>query len=124
MSLASQQPAFVISPAVGAPGTQVTVQGQGWAPNDDIVARLQDPANPQGPQAEFALATTDADGNFRGTFRIPNHAALEQPACDSGVGIFAEHRRSGGPPTAVRDDRRPASVRPFPAAQDLHRRMP
>jgi hypothetical protein len=64
------RPVLDISPESGPAGTQITLVGQGWPANDNILLRLQDPSRGQ-MLAEYPLAISDGGGNFTTTFTIP-----------------------------------------------------
>ncbi len=61
-----------VTPEAGPGGTQLTLTGRGWAPDEQIVLRLQDAGPSQAMLAEYPLAITDSGGNFRANFTVPN----------------------------------------------------
>jgi hypothetical protein len=64
------RPVLDVLPESGPAGTEITLVGQGWPANDNILLRLQDPGRGQ-MLAEYPLAISDGGGSFKTTFTIP-----------------------------------------------------
>jgi hypothetical protein len=65
-------PSASIEPRSGPPGTQVTVNGTGWAPG--VTVDLTDSSSPGVSSSPFANATTDSNGSFTASFRLERAA--------------------------------------------------
>lgn len=60
-----------------APGTPITVTGEGWRPGETVFVGLE---RPDGQRTALASAAVGADGRFTAVFMVPPEAGAEQRA--------------------------------------------
>ncbi len=58
-----------VSPTTLVPGQSVTIDGSGWAPNDQILVSFTDPS---GNVLPLGVILADAQGNFHKTIKVPS----------------------------------------------------
>ncbi|MCS7178263.1 MAG: PA14 domain-containing protein [Anaerolineae bacterium] len=64
-------PVIRLTPENGAPGTSITVSGEGWKPGDTVFVGLERPDRGRTPLASAAVGT---DGRFTAVFAVPADA--------------------------------------------------
>jgi len=84
--------AISLEPGSGGPGTHVTVQGEGWKPNEMVLFFLTAPGQSVAPNYAVAGSTADAQGRFTAQFAIPEEADWQT----RGVGTLTARVTTGG----------------------------
>jgi uncharacterized protein YraI len=86
------QAAISLEPGSGSSGTLVTVQGEGWKPNEMVLFFLTAPGQSVAPNYAVAGSTADAQGRFTAQFAIPEEADWQT----RGVGTITARVTTGG----------------------------
>ncbi len=75
-------PSIRLSLETAAPGTPITVNGEGWKPGDTVFVG---PEGPDGRRTALASAAVGADGQFAAVFVIPAEVGAERKAVSIAV---------------------------------------
>jgi PKD repeat protein/uncharacterized protein YraI len=86
------EPAISLEPGSGGPGTLVTVQGEGWKPNEMVLFFLTAPGQSEAPNYAVAGSTADAQGRLTAQFAIPEEIDWQT----RGVGTITARMTTGG----------------------------
>ncbi len=70
-------PSIRFTPTTAAPGSPVTVDGEGWKPGDTVFVGLE---GPDGRRTALASAAVGADGRFTAVFVVPPEMGAEPKA--------------------------------------------
>jgi hypothetical protein len=92
LKLGASTPYIVLDPTSGLPGSNMLVQGGGWAPGDRISIYLLAPGQTELPGFATAGATAGAQGQFSVTIVIPSRDGWLSPGAAT---VYARSDQSG-----------------------------